>query len=393
MRFVGARLNLVDRYSPHHDQGPRSFGDENWRAARVPWSETARAVVACGNAARARVQPGDRVVAICQRAADDHRFLACASVGAVWSVCSPDMAVQLLDASADRTEVLIASDGYATAARSRARRGDRRDPRALPSVQHTIIVRCCARARRAALSISTLLDAESAVPRCCHTSRCRPIIRCGRTRPERPACPRRSFTPRRVLLEMLKGVHLHRDIGRRTFLLVTTRLDHWNVQVSGLLAGATRRTTGIRALPTLAPVALRRTRARTFFGAGPPSSPVASRRASSGKKSCGPGLAAYARINGIAAAARLPLGLRRGKARLWLVSIAGGTDLAGDFYGLPTLPVYRARCSAAAGAQGRGVGRSGRPLIDEVGELVCHRAVFRRCHFVSGTARQRYRES
>ena len=44
-----------------------------------------------------------------------------------------------------------------------------------------------------------------------------------------------------VLLEMMKGVHLHRDIGPgdRFFWYTTTGWIMWNVQVSGLLAGAT----------------------------------------------------------------------------------------------------------------------------------------------------------
>ena len=61
------------------------------------------------------------------------------------------------------------------------------------------------------------------------------------------------------------------------------------------------------------------------------------------------------------------------KRDLWLVSIAGGTDLAGAFLtGLPTLPVYegemQCRCLGAAVQAWEEQGAS---VIDQVGELVC----------------------
>jgi len=201
-----------------------------------------------------------------------------------------------------------------------------------------------------------------------HTEQVRPIIRCGScTRPERPAC--QGDRPRHagVLLEMLKGVHLHRDIGPedRFFWYTTTGWIMWNVQVSGLLAGATAVLyDGHPGTPDLGTLwrFVERVRA-TFFGAGPHSSPVASRRASSRQKlrTC---LAAYAWING----SPLPAEAYRWaydevKRDLWLVSIAGGTDLAGAFLtGLPTLRSTRARCSAArwGSRSRRGTTRAGR---------------------------------
>jgi acetoacetyl-CoA synthetase len=61
------------------------------------------------------------------------------------------------------------------------------------------------------------------------------------------------------------------------------------------------------------------------------------------------------------------------KRDLWLVSIAGGTDLAGAFLtGLPTLPVYAGEMQCRAlGLKVEAWDDAGRPVIDEVGELVC----------------------
>ncbi len=61
------------------------------------------------------------------------------------------------------------------------------------------------------------------------------------------------------------------------------------------------------------------------------------------------------------------------KRDLWLVSIAGGTDLAGAFLtGLPTLPVYEGEMQCRAlGLKVEAWDDDGRPVIGEVGELVC----------------------
>jgi len=61
------------------------------------------------------------------------------------------------------------------------------------------------------------------------------------------------------------------------------------------------------------------------------------------------------------------------KRDFWLVSIAGGTDLVGAFLsGLPTLPVYAGEMQCRAlGLKVEAWDDAGRPLLDEVGELVC----------------------
>ncbi len=61
------------------------------------------------------VVPGDRVVAILPNVPQTIvAFLACASVGATWSVCSPDMGpLAVLDRFRQiAPKVLIACDGY-----------------------------------------------------------------------------------------------------------------------------------------------------------------------------------------------------------------------------------------------------------------------------------------
>src|SRR4030095_7854245 len=181
-----------------------------------------------------------------------------------------------------------------------------------------------------------------------------------------------------VMVEMLKGVHLHRDIGSddRFFWYTTTGWIMWNAQVSGLLAGATAVLyDGHPGTPDLG--ALWRFVERvgaTFFGAG------AAFFASCIKAGVEP--AQIARLDSLRSlgspGSPLPADAYRWvyqhvKQDLWLVSIAGGTDLAGAFLtGSPTLPVYAGEMQCRAlGLKVEAWDDAGRPMIGEVGELVC----------------------
>jgi acetoacetyl-CoA synthetase len=180
------------------------------------------------------------------------------------------------------------------------------------------------------------------------------------------------------MLEMLKGVHLHRDIGPgdRFFWYTTTGWIMWNVQVSGLLAGAAIVLyDGHPGTPDLG--ALWRFAERvgaTFFGAG------AAYFAGCIKAGIEPArIANLATLHTLGSTGSpLPAESYRWvyaqvKRDLWLVSIAGGTDLAGAFLtGLPTLPVYEGEMQCRAlGLKVEAWDDAGTPLIDDVGELVC----------------------
>ena len=150
----------------------------------------------------------------------------------------------------------------------------------------------------------------------------------------------------------------------------------WNLQVSGLFAGATAVLyDGNPGFPDLG--ALWRFVARiraTFFGAG------AAFFANCIKAGIEP-----ARIADLSTLQTLgttgsPLppeayrwGYAHVKRDLWLVSVAGGTDLAGAFLtGLATLPVYEGEMQCRAlGLKVEAYDDDGQPVIREVGELVC----------------------
>jgi acetoacetyl-CoA synthetase len=65
------------------------------------------------------------------------------------------------------------------------------------------------------------------------------------------------------------------------------------------------------------------------------------------------------------------------KADLWLLSVSGGTDIAGAFInGSPTLPVYEGEMQCRnLGVAVYAFDERGNPVLDQVGELVCTKPI------------------
>jgi len=150
--FEGAQVNYAQRVLRHVDAAhaagvPAIVSDNELGEVReVSWPELRRQVASLALTLREMgVQRGDRVAAYLPNVPEAIvAFLACASVGAIWSVCAPDMGVQ---AVTDRfkqiaPKLLIAADGVHYA----GKRLDRsavvaglRD--SLPSVDKLIVLR------------------------------------------------------------------------------------------------------------------------------------------------------------------------------------------------------------------------------------------------------------
>jgi len=115
--FVGAELNYAEHTFIHaredepalvHESELRPRGEVSWRELRESVSAVAAALRGMG------VDPGDRVVAYVPNVPEAVvAFLACASIGAVWSSCSPDFgAGSVVDRFAQiEPKVLFAVDG------------------------------------------------------------------------------------------------------------------------------------------------------------------------------------------------------------------------------------------------------------------------------------------
>lgn len=120
--FEGARLNFAEQLFRFNidasSAGKEAIVAESETRERVTlsWGELRDQVTAVANTLRALgVGPGDRVVAYLPNTPEAAvAFFACASIGAIWSSCSPDMgASSVLDRFKQiDPKVLIAVDGY-----------------------------------------------------------------------------------------------------------------------------------------------------------------------------------------------------------------------------------------------------------------------------------------
>jgi acetoacetyl-CoA synthetase len=150
--YPQARLNFAENVL-RHAQNPRLAEvpaivdvDEDGSRRDITWAELAGRVGALAQHLRdVGVQPGDRVAAVLPNLPEAIiGLLAAASVGAVWTINSPDLSAQ---ATLDRLvqlepTVLIGIDGYRFNGREYPRLEHLAEIRSgLPSVKHTILVK------------------------------------------------------------------------------------------------------------------------------------------------------------------------------------------------------------------------------------------------------------
>ena len=145
--FEGARLNLAENAFRHATASRPAlvFRSEIAPLTEVPWTELEREVARVAGALRAMgVAPGDRVAAFVPNIPQAMiSFLACASLGAIWSSCAPDMgAASVLERFRQiEPKVLIAVDGYRYGGRDFDRLSVVEELRSkLPSIQHLVLV-------------------------------------------------------------------------------------------------------------------------------------------------------------------------------------------------------------------------------------------------------------
>lgn len=405
--FEGAQVNYARQVFRHADGTDRPaivWQDEamaeRGELGEVGWADLRGQVASLAARLRAMgVQPGDRVCAILpNRPQAAVAFLAVASLGAVWSICSPDMGpVAVLDRFRQiAPKVLIAADAYRHGGQLHDRRPLLRELLAgLPSVQQVVRWR------------HPEADAADADEPGWHDF---DTLAADRDVPFEPAwlpfdhplwivySSGTTGLPKAivhghggVMLEGLKLIGLHNDVGPddRFHWYSSTGWIMWNCQMAGLLGGSTiclydGSPAGRSGAPDWGTLWRFAGAAKvTFFGAG------AAFYASCVKAGVEPRAVAdlsSLRALGSTGSPLAPECYRWAWAQfpdvggrpIWLTSVSGGTDFAGGFIaGLPTLPVVegemQCRCLGAAveawtdpDEHGRG-----RPLVDAVGELVC----------------------
>lgn len=380
----GAELNYADQILHRAAQTPDKpalvVQSETFGRTELSWADLVGQVASVASNLRAMgVAKGDRVVAILPNT--ETALIAClatASLGAIWSLCAPDMGhVAILDRFLQiKPKVLIAQDGYVHAGKMI----DRRDVVAtiadnLPSLKQLISVHVVEDLADGAVLWSSLTgDNVTFEPVSVPFDHPLWIVySSGTTGNPKPIVHGHGG----VLLEASKQ-SLHQDLSDndRFCWLTSSGWIMWNAQFCALARGATVALfDGAPNHPDM--MALWRFVAAeklTYFGAG------AAFFSTCMKLGLRPGdNVDLSNLRSLGATGS-PLGddaydwvYDAVKADIWLNPFSGGTDLAGAFVGgNPMLPVRvgEMQCRFLGNAV-RAFDEDGNELVDQVGELVC----------------------
>ncbi|QEC48177.1 acetoacetate--CoA ligase [Baekduia soli] len=382
--FTGATLN----YAEHVFRGKKDAdlaiqaASELRELDHMTWGELRELTARIATGLRLwGVGPGDRVVAYMPNIPEAvAAFLACSSLGATWSSCSPDFGARsVVDRFAQiEPKVLLAVDGY----RYGGKDFDRRDVVAalraeMPSLEHVVL-----------LDYLGTGELEGARPWRDLVGQQEPLTfapldfdhplwvlySSGTTGLPKPIVHGQGG----VLVEQLKGMHLHIDAqaGDRLFWFTTTGWMMWNFLVGVLLSPASIVLyDGNPGTPTLDRLwDLAADTGTTIFGT---SASFIATCMKEGVEPAGEGrdLSALGAI-GSTGSPLAPEGFQwvydHVGADTWLFSTSGGTDVVTSFVGgVPTLPVHLGELQARMlGVDVQAWDPDGRPLVGEVGELV-----------------------
>ncbi len=387
--FAGAELNYAEHAFAGKDDAATAIlhASELRELDELSWGDLRSHVAAVTAALRGLgVERGDRVVAYMPNVPEAIvAFLAAASIGTVWSSCSPDFgSASVIDRFAQiEPKVLFAVNGYRYGGKDFDRRGVLAELQAaMPSLERTVVLPYLnpapdLSALRDATTWDTLLDAGAGAE-----------LRFERVPFDHPLWVLYSSgttgLPKAIvqgqggiLLEHLKKLHLHVDAhpGDRLFWFTTTGWMMWNFLVSGLLTRAAivlyDGNPGHPDMEVLWELAERA--GITMFGTS--ASYIAACMKAGATPGAGRDLSRLKAV-GSTGSPLSPEGFdwiyEQLGADTWLFSTSGGTDLCTAFVGgTPLLPVYRGELQARAlGAAVEAWDEDGNQLIDEVGELV-----------------------
>ena len=385
--FPGAKLNYAEHVFrwANLDTPALKFQSEIRPLTEISWGELSRKVASVATTLRSMgVKCGDRVVAYLPNIPETIiAFLACASVGAVWSSCSPDFGFRSVT---DRfrqigPKVLFAVDGYQYG-------GKKFDceqtiatlQSSLPTLEHTILVPYLY-PRKNSYAIKNALVWDDVIEKTGNLTYEQVdfnhpmwvVYSSGTTGLPKPLVHSQVG----ILIEFLKFTGLHVDVrpGDSFFWFSTTGWVMWNIMQGGLLLGSTSVLyDGSPGYPDMNVLWDLAEKARvTAFGAS------AAYITSCMNQKVIPGktrdLSAL-RVVGSTGSPLSPAGFKwvyeSVKEDILLASVSGGTDPCTGFLGsCPLLPVrageLQCRC---LGVKAEAYDENGHPVVEQVGELV-----------------------
>ncbi|MEU1806630.1 acetoacetate--CoA ligase [Streptomyces sp. NPDC019937] len=388
--FPGATLNYAEHAlrageDPARADDPALLHvDETHEPRPVTWAELrARVGAAAAALRRLGVRPGDRVSGylpnIPQAAI---AFLATAAVGGVWTSCAPDFGARSVLDRFQQVEpvVLFTVDGYSYGGKTHDRTETVAElRRELPTVRAVVHIPLLGTpAPEGALAWDDLVR-EGTEPVFEQVPFDHPLwvlYSSGTTGLPKAIVQSQGG----ILLEHLKQLGLHSDLGPedRFFWYTSTGWMMWNFLVSGLLVGATVVLyDGSPGHPdTAAQWRIAERTGTTLYGTS------AAYVMACRKAGVHPGRDFdLSRVKCVATTGSPlpPDGFRwihdEVAEDMWIASVSGGTDVCSCFAGaVPTLPVHIGELQAPGlGTDLQAWDPQGRPVTDEVGELVVTR--------------------
>ena len=380
--FEGARLNYAERALSRRDDHPAVIAtNESGAEEEVTYAELAERVAAAAAALRRLgVQKGDRVAALMPNIPETLvAFLATASLGAVWSSCSPEFGIGAVTHRFEQIEpkVLLSVDGYRFGGKTFDRLAVVEQVRArLPSLVATVIVNQVGSDRPPDTLGWEEFTSDPEPLRFERVPFDHPLwvlYSSGTTGMPKPIVQSQGG----ILLQHLKDLTLQMDLGEsdRFFWYTSTGWMMWNYLVSGLQVGSTIVLyDGSPSYPDLNVLWDMAARLKlTYFGASAPFIHACL------KADLHPGrdydLSRFRSV-GSTGAPLSPEGFawvyERVHDDVLLASVSGGTDLCAAFIGSCPLLAVRAgeiQCRYL-GARVEAFDLHGQPVVDEVGELV-----------------------